>query len=353
MNAPSVAPLFCVRCGQAPPVQGAVCAPCYLATHTPARVPAIVRLEVCAHCGARHRRGSWGGPLASLRPAIEDEVRQAVEVAPDVGSWAFRLEGGEHDPTNFEYDVVVTGKAGHVPFETRTPIVVHIQRSTCTRCGRRAGGYYESILQLRAQGRTLAPEEVERCGVVIDRVLAQLHASGDLDSFLVKGETVKGGFDFYLGTVHAGRSIGRALQHEAGAVLRETASLVGRSKDGIDLYRVTISVKLPHARVGGFVGVGDVLHQVLAMGPRDAKLLDLGSHRRVTVPRATLDDEPALDPGAARDAVVVSESAGELQLLDPDTLRTVDVVKPAGFAAGGPGVRVVRWSDRLWLLPTG
>jgi nonsense-mediated mRNA decay protein 3 len=238
-----------------------------------------------------------------------------------------------------------------VPFEVRAPVVVHVQRSTCTRCGRRAGGYYESILQLRAQGRSLAPDEVEHCGAVIDRVLAQMHGAGDLDSFLVKGEQVKGGFDFYLGTVHAGRAIARALQQEAGAALRETASLVGRSKDGIDLYRVTLSVKLPHARVGGFVGAGEVLHQVQGMGPKQATLLDLGTHRRLSLPRADLDDAPTLDPAAAREAVVVSESERELQVLDPDSLRTVDVVKPAGFPAGQRAVRVVRWAERLWLLP--
>jgi hypothetical protein len=49
--------------------------------------------------------------------------------------------------------------------------------------------------------------------------------------------------------------------------------------------------------------------------------------------------------------VVVSESPEELQVLDPDTLRTVDLRKPAGFAPGQATVRVVRWADRLWLLP--
>jgi nonsense-mediated mRNA decay protein 3 len=289
--------------------------------------------------------------MPSLRPAIEEEVREAVALEPGVNGWSLRLQGGEHDPTNHAYEAVVAGTAGSVPFEVCAPLVVHVQRSTCTRCGRRAGGYYESIVQLRAQGRALEPDEVARAGEAIDRVLADLHRHGDLDSFLVKGEEVKGGFDFYLGTVHAGRAIGKALAQEMGALVRETASLVGRGKDGIDLYRVTVSTKLPHARVGGFVALEGRLHLVASMGPKVATLLDLEDHRRRARPRADLDDAATVAPREAGRAVVVSESERELQLLDPWTLRTVDVVRPPGFPAGRASVRVVRSQERLWLLP--
>ncbi|HEV8361553.1 MAG TPA: 60S ribosomal export protein NMD3, partial [Candidatus Thermoplasmatota archaeon] len=314
-------------------------------------LPPVVRVEVCAACGARRRAGSWGDPLPSLDVAIREQVREGVEVDRRVTRWELELDGGEHDPTNFEYEGIVRGKAGALPFEVRAPLVVHVQRSTCQRCGRRAGGYYESILQLRAEGRAIEADERERAAAIIERGLANLRAGGDLDSFLVKAKEVRGGWDFYLGTVHAGREIAKRLAGDLGAALKETASLVGRDRTGEDLYRVTISVKLPPARVGGFVALDEKLYAVASVGPKSATLLDLEEHRRVTRPRHDLASATILQPNRAVEAVVVSETARELQVLDPETLRTVDVVKPPGFPEGRASVHVVPWSGRLWLLP--
>jgi 60S ribosomal export protein NMD3 len=343
--------MFCVRCGQEAPLREGLCADCFLAKHTLISIPSVVRVEVCATCGARHRGGSWGDPLPDLDKAIVEEVRGAIEVDGRVGRWEMALDGGEHDPTNFEYDVVVRGDAQGIAFEIRKPTVVHVQRSTCTRCGRRAGGYYESILQVRADDRPIENDERDHAGRIIERALADMRAGGDLDSFLVKAKEVRGGWDFYFGTVHAARNIAKSLQGELGAVIKETASLVGRDKTGIDLYRVTFSVKLPRARVGGFVVLDDRLFAVMSMGPKLAILTDLEEHRRVTRQRNELAGATVLRPADAIEAVVVSESARELQILDPDSLRTVDVLKPMGFPSGRKTVHVIRWGERLWLLP--
>lgn len=343
--------MFCVRCGKEGEVAEALCHECFLATATLVKVPPIVRVEVCTHCGARHRGGSWGDPLPDLRPAIEEEVRRGLEVDSRVKRWEVRLEGGQHDPTNFEYTAIVKGVALGVPFEVRGPLVLHVQRSTCTRCGRRSGGYYESILQLRAEAREIQADERDLAGRIIDRELARMHSRGDLDSFLVRAKEVKGGWDFYLGTAHAGRDLARAIVQEMGATVGESPSLVGRDKTGVDLYRVTYSVKLPPARVGGFVGLEERLYQVHSVNTRTTMLFDLEEHKRLTRPRADLDTVHVLDPSEALDAVVVSESARELQVLDPESLRTVDLRKPPGFPQGQGSVKVVRWAERLWLLP--
>lgn len=344
--------MFCVRCGKEAPLVEALCSDCFLATNTLVKVPPIVRVEVCSTCGARHRGGSWGEPLASVVPAIEEEVRHTLELDKRVAKgWVLSLEGGEHDPTNFEYVAVVRGKALGVPFEVRGPLVVHVQRSTCTRCGRRSGGYFESILQLRAEGRLLDHDERDAAARLIDRELKALRTAGDLDSFLVRAEDVKGGWDFYLGTHHAGRTLGKALGAEFGATVKETAKLVGRDKSGNDVYRVTVLARLPPARVGGFVVLDERIYGVAAVTSKTATLVDLEDHRRLARDRDALEAVHVLAPAAVREAVVVSESAKELQVLDPETLRTVDLVRPPGYPEGRPAVRVVRWGDRLWLAP--
>jgi nonsense-mediated mRNA decay protein 3 len=345
--------MFCVRCGREAPVTEGLCADCFRSAHVLAKLPQVVRVEVCSHCGARHRGGSWGDPLASVERAIEEELRLGVEPDRRVDTWRLQLQGEQKDPTNWAYEAAVTGTALGVPFEVRGQVVATVHRSTCTRCGRRSGGYYESILQLRAEDRAFEDEEKDLAGDLIERTLKGMHAAGDLDSFLVKAEAVRGGYDFYLGTVHAGRTIARALSEQLGASVKETASLVGRDRTGADLYRVTISVKLPRARLGGFVAEDEKLYEVATLSPKGATLTDLDLHKRITRSRRELDGMEVLPPSAAREAVVVSESDRELQVLDPETLRTEDVVKPPGFPPGRRSARVVRWAGRLWLLPAG
>src|SRR5204862_3485078 len=53
-------------------------------------------------------------------------------------------------------------------------------------------------------------------------------------------------------------------------------------------------------------------------------------------------------PEALQEAVVVSQDAGHLQLLDPVSLRTVDVPRPPGFEAQGVAP-VLRHEERLYL----
>jgi NMD protein affecting ribosome stability and mRNA decay len=48
--------------------------------------------------------------------------------------------------------------------------------------------------------------------------------------------------------------------------------------------------------------------------------------------------------------VVVSRSQGEIQVLDPDTLRTVDVLVPRGFHGDGENVRIMKCESGYFLI---
>lgn len=343
--------MFCARCGREPPLVGPLCGPCFLATTPFATLPPVVQVEVCGACGAPRRGASWGAPLPSEAVAVEEGVAGALALHGSVERWSLGLEEERRAPAVLHLVAVVRGTAHGLPFEARAPVEVRVRRGTCTRCGRLAGGAYEGVLQLRAEGRDLGGEERREAEALVDRALEALRAAGDLDSVLVKVEEVRGGVDAYLGTAHAARVAGRALAEQLGAALQETASLVGRRRDGTDLCRVTVCAKLPRAPAGAFAGLGDRLYLVASVGPKRATLTDLAEHRRVTRARGELGAAEVLPGSAAREAVVVSERERELQVLDPESLRTVEVARPPGFPQGRGSVRVVRWRERLWLLP--
>jgi NMD protein affecting ribosome stability and mRNA decay len=49
-------------------------------------------------------------------------------------------------------------------------------------------------------------------------------------------------------------------------------------------------------------------------------------------------------------AVVVAESKDELQVLDPETMKTLDVRKPNGFSRKGEQVRLVKTKAGTFVL---
>ena len=50
------------------------------------------------------------------------------------------------------------------------------------------------------------------------------------------------------------------------------------------------------------------------------------------------------------EAVIVSETENEVQILDPSTYRTVELVKPSGFECQGDSVNIIRVDDELYLV---
>ena len=51
------------------------------------------------------------------------------------------------------------------------------------------------------------------------------------------------------------------------------------------------------------------------------------------------------------DAVVVLDSAKEVQVLDPDNYRTIELLKPKDFKVNGETVRIFKYQDQIYLIP--
>lgn len=339
---------FCVECGlEGVDLIEGVCPECRVRTRPPARFPVRVVVERCAHCGSRRRGSAWEDFAGTPADAIADDARRQVELSPGLSRARVAAEARAEDAHNYHVLLALEGEMAGVPLRQQGTARGHLKIATCPRCSRIFGGYYEAIVQLRSEGK-LRPEQVSRAGAIVDRVLTRMQERGNRDAFLMKAKEERGGVDYYLGTTESARVIARGLQEELGARTSQSESLVGR-RDGRDLYRVTFLARVPEYEPGGFVGVDGAIHRVHAIGPKLVTLVAVASGRKVSQGREALTDALVFGSETIRDAVVVSESGDELQILDPETLRTVDVPKPAGLEPGKQ-VRVLRWNDQLHVV---
>lgn len=236
---------FCVVCGRTDRLlTNGECADCF-AKRAPlvtiAERPVVV---LCPTCGSRLIRQHWEPSTAGTHLTAADLTPLLVPLE-EVGIRRVRWTERGGNPLQRELegavDVRVRGTERTVPVH----LVVRVEHRTCPTCSRKSGRYYTSLIQLRGPeegSRETARVRRERLGALWDAVLPE--ARPMWREALSWAEPLPEGWDFYLTDTEAARALARFMKQRLGAELKESATLYGR-KDGRDLYRVTICLRVP------------------------------------------------------------------------------------------------------------
>ena len=331
--------MFCIECGREDELVGSLCKDCYSKKHAQASLPDHVDVTLCAHCSSMLTEKGWED-VGSMREAAEAAIEQALSLSKEAKPSDIRVQLSEKDERNLEAKVEVLVSAEGHEFARKLRTIVRLKRGSCIECSKKHGRYYEAIMQVRGPGRSLderIEESVEK--LVKDRVASM--RKGSREVFISKIDRVKGGLDFYFSTIPAARAIARNLQDSMCTEFKESSSLWGR-RDGKDVYRMTFLVRFPGFAPGDVIEHGRREYYVRSMAKGTVHAIDLvsGEDRSIKLK----EDECALVRAKAQvlKAVVLTESKGELQVLDPETMRPLDVKTPAGFSRKGEQVRLVK-----------
>ncbi len=344
--------MICVECGvEAERLIDGCCAACFAKGTQLMLAPEVIDLELCAHCNARHVGAHWVQPDASipLDWLREDAVRGAIQVHARVGDAGVELVERAETERHFRYTVAMNGHVEEVPVTAQASLLLRVTRGVCERCSRMAGGYYAAIIQLRATERDVTEHELGRAHRYLSEELDRQQDTGNRMAFLSKSGAIHGGYDYYIGDIDAARAVARVLQQRLGASTQETAKLVGR-REGEDVYRVTFLVRIRLFAPGDFALSDKTPVQVHSIARGNASCVDLLHHRKMKVPEKTLRRLGGLD--IIQEAILVSQDASGLQVLDPVTLRTQDLLRPDGWAGSAETVPVLRIDDRLYVAPS-
>ncbi|MBI4415471.1 MAG: hypothetical protein HY557_00630, partial [Euryarchaeota archaeon] len=188
----------------------------------------------------------------TFEPQAEDakNVRLTVKVACKVGDW----------------DLVES-------FRTR----VRIQKGVCPTCSRQRGKYFVGTVQLRADGRDLAEEEVRRAETIASR----LEARRGEEEFVSETEAVRGGVDVKVSTNQFAKKLAQEFAKKFGGTLGSSATL-HTQREGKDMYRATYVVRIPAFRVGDVIQWRGARHRVIGLGD-SVRLEDLATGAKVSV----------------------------------------------------------------------
>lgn len=285
-------------------------------------------------------------PLEWIR---EDAVREVVGLHQEVQDPFLQFAETAQDEKHFRYTVQLEARVHDAPVDTEAEMLVRMRKSVCDRCSRMFGNYYAAIIQLRATDREVTPQELETAHEMIGADLDRQRGTGNRFAFLTKSGAMHGGWDYYIGDIEAARQLGRLLKQKLGTTVQETAKLVGR-REGDDVYRVTFLVRIKLFAFGDFAESNGRLYRIHAVNHGRVQCVDVLKHQRTRIQESELKRFGGAE--LIQDAIVVSHSATEVQVMHPTTYATIDLPKPDNFVVEGETVPVIQWEEQLFLAPT-
>ncbi len=200
--------LICPKCGKSDKevkFVEAFCIDCYPFN---LKLPDRIVIEFCKRCNRIRLKGEW---VPYSRKKLEEHIASKARG---------EFESVSYDSEKGEMVFAVKGTEIRRPFEFEKRIVI------CPDCSKVAGGYYESIIQLRGDERKVA-----KYAKILTKMLGR-------KTFITKSEEKHGGVDIYAGST---RVVLEAVA-ELGLKRKITRKLVG-TKEGRRAYRTTFSIR--------------------------------------------------------------------------------------------------------------
>ncbi len=242
---------FCVVCGRADrPVTDGLCAECFASRRPLIAVVERPKVVVCPTCGARRVGSHWEGRGRSPDLLGAEDLLPFLSVDPDAALRSVDWVEGPGSALQREITGTAHLRVRGAEREEPIALVVRLEHRTCDECSRRSGHYYTATIQLR--GPEDGPEEKPvplraRLRSAWSSILPE--TKGEWREALSWEEDRPEGVDVYLTDTVAARALARFARGRLSASLKESATLWGR-KDGHDVYRVTICLRIPPATGG-------------------------------------------------------------------------------------------------------
>lgn len=339
---------FCVKCGiDCEDTINGLCMECFLNGRELMKLPHHVDLQRCTNCEEYLLRDRW--VQMSEADAIEEAAISGISLIAGSELISVGVRPDMQDERTYLATVFAdVGINGRIT-EAECKTLVRLKNTVCKKCSRQLGNYYEATLQIRSgdKGLTddLRDETVRR---VRDSV--ELQSKTNRGLFITKVQEVRGGVDIQLSSTSLARSLTKDLIDAYGAESQESASLVGMTSDGQEMYRLTFLVRLPAYHIGDILEMNGRPHLLAGLNKTGGRLTSLIDYRDTSARKNEIQNMRILAKVADRkDAVVLTNSGSEIQVMHPTNYSSIDLRVPEGVEIGET-VQVVQIDEILYFV---
>lgn len=342
--------MFCVECGKETHVfRNGVCLNCYLKHTQFSKGPAILDVTLCPRCSSYKYKNIW--VHEPFYDVLKRHVKDAFSISPELKNVDIQTKCNEQDRV-FSCMVSISGFLEEHQITEQHPLTVRIRQNTCNVCSREAGGYYEAIIQIRAEKRTFTDAELQTFRSTVENMVGQQQEGGKRGLFITDIDVKREGLDFFLSEKTTAFSIAKKLQEQFGGTFKQSASTAGM-KDSREVYRMTYLVRIPAYRIGDFFSYDSSFFMIVSLHEHKVRGIDLSTWTEKVIDGREISSSKIFGgTELIREMIVVSQSKNEIQLMDPKTYMTVEIRKPTTTLVDTQMVKTVRLEGYLFLVPT-
>ena len=341
--------MFCVECGKDEPIfRNGVCLCCYLKHTQFSKGPAYLDITLCSRCLSYRYKNTW--VQESFDDILKRHIKDVFIISPDLKHVTIQTRCNEQERV-LACMVSISGSFEGQTITEHHPLTVRIKQNTCNICSREAGGYYEAIVQIRAEQRTFTDAEMRTIRLAVEAMVRQLQKNGKRGLFITDYTEKREGLDFFISEKTTAFSIAKKIQEQFGGDFKQSASSAGM-KDSRQVYRMTYLVRVPAYQKGDFFSVDASFYVIVSLHESKVRAVELSTWTEKVLDGKNI--QPSRIYGGKeliREMIVVSQSKKDIQLMDPKTYSTVEIQKPTLASVDTPMVNTVKLDGYLFLTP--
>ena len=336
---------ICPKCGKPVEIPG-LCGECRIGTTPWFTCDSRVQSTNCPSCGATKVVNTWTDTAAERDDLAPVLARSAVHFHPDVKKSSIDVSVRDISPNRSRASLVVRGTLYGKPQQGACSVEIRWQKEQCDRCNRLSGSYHEGVVQVRAEGRTPGPFEIQTAASIAQQVEDNLQSGGERLSFIADMNEIHDGLDIVIGSQHLGLLIAKGIVAQLGGRYTTHPKLVGE-KNGKQLFRITYSVRLPRFQKNDVVQSRNRYYEIQRVEQRSLQAIDLsdGSARSIR------EDDVGRLIGNSRNAeqgLVVFADGKNMGVMDPESSRTREFLQPSWLGIrAGDAIRLLRDGDMM------
>jgi nonsense-mediated mRNA decay protein 3 len=249
--------------------------------------------------------------------------------------------------------VEVVGEVRGTQIEETHDSEVKILKTVCPSCSKIQSGYYETVIQFRADSREIRPEEYAKADEIVERTLIKQSKSDKL-AYCPQIAKLKEGYDYYIGSFKSGHKVAEALTEEFGGIVKESPRLISEDKStGKGLYRVWISVRIPEFEISDFIEYEDKIIKVTSIKKSSVVGVDISTNKKHNIPMKNMENIRLVKKSSEIETTtVISKSPQFIQILDPVDYSAVDINMKEEYDKLNVGeeIQLIRIDNNVYLL---
>jgi nonsense-mediated mRNA decay protein 3 len=319
--------MFCPECGSTDKeMVGDICIDCFLKEFQMVEIPRRIEVQICSHCNSKLEEGKWSDEFVPEEEIIYRALERNIKIADEVENEIINLEIDQIRGTIAYCYVEVTGEVHGTRIDETHDTEVKILKTVCPICSKMQSGYYETVVQFRADNREIKPEEYAKADEIVERTLVK-QAKSDKLAYCPQIAKLKEGYDYYIGSFKSGHKVAEALKEEFGGIIKESPRLISEDKStGKGLYRVWISIRIPEFEIDDFIKFEDKIMQVKSITKNSVFGVDISTNKRHNIPMKNMEEiEVVRKASDIETASIISKSPQFIQILDPIDYSAVDL----------------------------